>query len=456
MKMKSMIAALSLAASSAFVHMPAHAADQPKYDTGLIPSPHIALPDGNITAMVFLISGSKGWNDKDDQRVSVLTAEGAAVVGIDYPSYMQSLAKDDGDCIYMISDIESLSQQVQRSAGNSAYHPPILAGEGDAGALVLAMIAQSPFATVGEAVVVDPTAVVPLQKELCTPAAKTAAKDGIIYGLTDGPLPAPVTVLETDRITPEGKAHVDALLKDHSDIDVESGDNSDGSLLTDTLVSHIEAAAGNANPLGLPLTELDAKPTMDTMAIIYSGDGGWRDIDMELGQYLQKEGVPTVGLDSLRYFWKKQTPEQTASDLARIMETYRKKWKVKNVVLIGYSFGADVLPSAYDRLTAQQKASVKQISLLALSHSVDYEISISGWLGAQGSFSGGKTVDAVAKIDPKLIQCLYGTDDDDDDACPELKDKGYEVIALPGDHHFDDDYDKVGQTILDGLNKRSM
>ena len=89
MKMKSMIAALSLAACSTFVQAPARAADQPKYDTGLIPAPHIALPDGNISAMVFLISGSKGWNDKDDQRVSVLTAEGAAVVGIDYPSYMK-------------------------------------------------------------------------------------------------------------------------------------------------------------------------------------------------------------------------------------------------------------------------------------------------------------------------------------------------------------------------------
>jgi type IV secretory pathway VirJ component len=56
---------------------------------------------------------------------------------------------NDG-CIYMVSDIEALSQQVQRAAGDSPYHLPIVAGVGEGGALALAIAAQTPDATIGQ------------------------------------------------------------------------------------------------------------------------------------------------------------------------------------------------------------------------------------------------------------------------------------------------------------------
>ncbi len=441
----------SVLAASAHV---SKAAEKPEYDTGLIPSPHIVLPSGSLKSMVFLLSGPDGWAKKDDDRANDLAASGAAVIGIDYKAYIASLAADnDDDCIYMISDIESLSQQVQRRIGDSAYHAPILAGEGPGGALVLAMIAQSPPATIGEAIAIDPTAEIPLTKQLCTPATKQPTPNGFIYALSDDPLPAPVTVVETPDVPADGKANVAAIVAAHPDVKVATGDSGSGDLLLSTLKDHIAAGDVSTNDLGLPLTELNATPKLDTMAVFYSGDGGWRDIDSEIGQYFQTQGIPTVGLDSLRYFWSKKDQATTAKDLARIIETYREKWKVKNVLLVGYSFGADVLPSAYGMLPAADRAAIRQMSLLALTKSVDYEISVTGWFGAEGKFQGGTTLDAVAKIDPKLLQCIYGTDDDDS-VCSQLKTKGIDVIELPGDHHFNDDYDKVSEVILDALRKR--
>lgn len=430
------------------------AEDQNAYDTGLIPSPHIALPSGTLKSMVFLLSGPDGWTKKDDDRVGNLVAAGAAVVGIDYKAYIASMADDsEDDCIYMISDIESLSQQVQRRAGNADYHAPLLAGEGPGGALVLAMIAQSPPATIDEAIAVDPTAEIPLTKQLCTPATKQPTPNGYIYGLTDDLLPASVTVIETPNAPADGKANVAAIVAAHPDVKVTNGDNGNGNLLVATIKDQIAAGDVSTNDLGLPLTELATKPTMDTMAVFYSGDGGWRDIDSEIGGYFQAHGIPTVGLDALRYFWSKKDQATTAKDLARIIEAYRKKWKVKNVLLVGYSFGADVLPSAYDLLPAADKAAIKQMTLLALTKSVDYEISVSGWFGAEGKYQGGTTLDAVAKIDPRLVQCVYGTGDGDA-VCSQLKAKGIDVVELPGDHHFNDDYDKVSEVILDALRKR--
>jgi type IV secretory pathway VirJ component len=432
------------------------AQDSRPYDTGLIPSPHIAVPEGGAKSMVFLLSGPDGWSAADDKRVSDLVAAGAAVVGIDYKAYIASMAKDsEDDCIYMISDIESLSQQVQRRSGDGTYHAPILAGDGAGGALVLAMIAQSPPATIGEAVAVDPTAEIPLVKQLCTPATKQPTPNGYIYGLSDDELPAAVNVIQTPKAPADGKDNVASIAAAHPDVKVTTMDKDDGTLLIETVKESIAAGSSSTNDLGLPLTELNAKPKTDTMAVFLSGDGGWRDIDSEIGAYFQAQGVPTVGLDSLRYFWSKKDQKTVSKDLSRIIETYSKKWKVKNVLLVGYSFGADVIPSAYDILPARDKAAIKQISLLALTKSVDYEISVTGWFGAEGKFQGGTTLDAVAKIDPKLIQCIYGTDDDDS-VCSKLNDKGVDVVEMPGDHHFDDAYDKVGERILDGLSKRSM
>jgi type IV secretory pathway VirJ component len=423
------------------------------YHTGLVPSPHIYLPQGqDLTGMVFLISDAKGWGAGEEAQAKDLVDSGAAVVGIDFPSYMKSLATDDGDCIYMVSDIEDISQQVQRRLGNREYHHPIVAGSREGGALALAMIAQSPFATVGGAIAVDPTEVIPLTKELCTPADKRVTDTGIVYGLTDGGLPAPVTVAFTPEADQAGKAHALSLKQAHSDIVVkETSDNVEDYL--DSWLQNQLSTGKSEGALNLPLTILETKPTLDTVAIIYSGDGGWRDIDSEIGSYLQTQGVPVIGVDSLRYFWTKRTPQETADDMKRIIDTYTSQWGVSNVVLIGYSFGADIIPASYNLLPKAEKRRVKQLSLLALSKEVDFEISVTGWLGMAGAGAGGTTPEEIAKIKSNIVQCIYGTDEDDD-PCLGMKPTGVETVPIEGGHHFDEDYQALGKHILDSLQNR--
>lgn len=443
----------ALIAATLFIPFHVSAQDAKGFETGMIPPDHIMLPDGDVSANVFLISGATGWGEAEQTEADALVEKGAVVVGIDFPKYIEALKADDDECIYMISDIEELAQEIQRKAGVSNYRPPIIAGIGDGAALALAMIAQSPAATIGEAVAVDPVASIPLaDKILCTPATKEKDGDRTIYGLTDGPLPAPVSVVFTPKADAKGRTHVENLVKSHADIDVKDVTDDAQAALAQTLQDRIDAAGNSDNPLGLPLTVLEAKPTMDTMAIIYSGDGGWRDLDKDVGSFLQQDGVPTIGIDSLRYFWSEKKPEEIASDLSRIIETYRKEWKVKNVMLIGYSFGADVLPATFNLLPEKDKSRVVQMSLLSLSNEVSYEISVGGWLGVSGSGTQDPVTD-LEKIDPKIVQCVYGTEDEDA-ACPALKDKGAEVIGIDGGHHFDEDYESLTKRIVASLKKR--
>ncbi|WP_283196272.1 AcvB/VirJ family lysyl-phosphatidylglycerol hydrolase [Rhizobium sp. AN80A] len=427
------------------------------FESGLIPSPRVFLPQGEVKGTVMLISDAAGWGDNEKAEADRLVGQGSVVIGVDFPSYMDSLRKYDASendgCIYLVSDIESLSQQVQRAAGNSPYRLPIIAGIGEGGALALAIASQTPDATIGQTLAIDPLAGIPLTQQLCTPAKKKTVGDRMIYGLSDTALPDPIIAAFTAGADKDGRAHVEELKKAQPDIDIRDSEDDARTTLSNTL-DEVIAASGNAdNPLGLPLTILDAKPAFDTMAIIYSGDGGWRDIDKEVGAALQKQGIPVVGVDSLRYFWSERQPQETADDLGRIIELYRKQWKVKHVLLVGYSFGADVVPAAYSRLKPAAKSAVAQMSLLSLSRQVDYQISVMGWLGAKTDGAGGDPVKDLKAVDPKIVQCVYGKDDDGA-ACPDVKDSGADVIALDGDHHFDENYAELSKTIIDGLKGR--
>lgn len=443
------LAALIAGAAS----LPSFAEDAAKFDTGMIPAPHILFPKEAASGAVVLLSDAGGWTEREDAVARKLSGEKALVIGIDLKAYLAALGRDDGDCVYAVSDIESLSQQVQRAAGSGAYRPPIVAGVGAGGAMALAIAAQSPAATIGRTLAVDPEEGIALTKQLCTPAEKTRKGDRMVYGLTDGALPDPVTVVSSPSASAAGREHVAALAAKHPDVEVQESDEDVYAALSSTLAGYIQQEDEGDNPFGLPLTVLDAKPARDTMAVIYSGDGGWRDIDKEVGNALQQQGVPVVGVDSLRYFWSERQPQATADDLARVITYYGRRWNVRNVLLIGYSFGADILPRTYNLLPSATRARVRQVTLMALSHRADYKISVLGWLGADGEGNAGDPVDDIKAIEPVLVQCIYGTDEEDD-ACPDLKSSGIDVVSIEGGHHFDGDYAALTRRVLDALDRR--
>jgi type IV secretory pathway VirJ component len=96
---------------------------------------------------------------------------------------------------------------------------------------------------------------------------------------------------------------------------------------------------------------------------------------------------------------------------------------------------------------------VPQLTLMALSHQVDYEVSVTGWLGVASAGSAGDPVTDIAKIDSGRVQCIYGTAEGDD-PCPTLKSSGVQSIGIEGGHHFDGDYEALAGRIIEGLKAR--
>src|SRR5206468_354695 len=137
--------------------------------------------------------------------------------------------------------------------------------------------------------------------------------------------------------------------------------------------------------------------TRDVMAVLLSGDGGWAELDKSVAAGLAAAGVPTVGWSSLRYFWSPKTPEQAAADLVRVITRYARAWNKPRVILIGYSFGAEVLPFLVTRLPPEVRNRVTDVVLLGPGLTASFEFHVAEWFGGSKP-TAYRTVPEIEKL----------------------------------------------------------
>nr|WP_244197905.1 AcvB/VirJ family lysyl-phosphatidylglycerol hydrolase [Caballeronia ptereochthonis] len=384
----------------------------------------LTKPAGDMTGFVVLFSDKGGWTPADQQAADALAAKGAMVVGVDTPRYAARLATDKSEksCHNLVGDAENMSHQLERTVQTNHYFSPILVGAGQGAILAERSLGQAPDNTVAGAVSLGPDAQLDARFNPCPPDPTIIHAKG---------LPG---FMERAAMQP-GRAKADALVA--------------------MTAPHLKKAGPvtESDVSDLPLIELRAAQPTDLLAIVISGDGGWRDLDKTMALALQRDGVSVIGIDSLRYFWGEKTPQQTADDLARVIRTYEARWHTSHVALVGYSFGADVMPFAYNRLPDAARAQVSYISLMGFSPAADFQIRVTGWLGMPASDKALKVRPELDRLPPSMVQCIYG-EKEEDTLCPALTKTGIEVVKLPGDHHFGGDYDALARRILAGWRKQ--
>jgi type IV secretory pathway VirJ component len=198
----------------------------------------------------------------------------------------------------------------------------------------------------------------------------------------------------------------------------------------------------------LPLTEVPATgESSNLMAIHLTGDGGWGVTDRGIAESLAARGIPVVALNSLHYFWKQKTVEQTAADFNQILQYYSARWKRNEVIVIGYSFGADVLPFILNRIPGESLEKIKVITYLGLGSQADFQFHLSDW------FTSGKRSTSLAvrpeveKLRGRKMLCFYGTDDGDA-LCRQLDSGLVKAFPLQGGHRFGKGYHPIVDAIL--------
>jgi type IV secretory pathway VirJ component len=429
----------------------------------------IYRPTGPAKSMVIFFSGDGGWNEGVVEMAGYLVDEGAIVAGVDTPHYLDALGGAGDQCVYLAGDVEALGHGLQRQLGLSEYLMPILVGYSSGANVVYATLVQSPPGTFAGGMSLGFCA------DQSYRGARLCPATGLEFTHNEhgDDVFSPAPHLKDKWIAFQGQKDevCNATTADRFTAAMPQSE-----LIRLPLVGHGFSVARNWVPQykaaygtllqqaapppaaapeveDLPLTEVPvppatagAKPVADrpAFALLLTGDGGWAGLDQGVSAELAAKGLPVVGLNTLRYFWSARTPEATTDDIARVLRHYLRTWNKEQVVLVGYSFGADVLPFVVSRLPPDLRSRIESLNLIGLSPNASFEINVAGWL--PGSSSGDRpVVPELAKDRGLLTRCFYG-EGESDTACPGLADA--EALRVGTGHHLGGRYGEIADDIL--------
>jgi type IV secretory pathway VirJ component len=157
-----------------------------------------------------------------------------------------------------------------------------------------------------------------------------------------------------------------------------------------------------------------------------------------------------VGLNSLQYFWTPRNPSVAGADLERVIRRYLTTWKKEEVILIGYSFGADVLPFMAAELPTDLRNRIKLVALLGPGRMANFEFHLTNWLGKTSKTNSHPVLPAVRKLQGTETLCFFGADEKES-LCKEIDPSLATPIELKGGHHFGGDYKKIADTIRQAI-----
>ena len=423
--------------------------------------------------VVLLLSGDAGWDAGLGTLAQHLADQGVLVAGIDLRRYREALEKADEACVSPGSDLENLSHYLQSKLAVKKYLEPILAGYAAGGTLVYATLVEAPEGLFKGALSIGFSPELDLRKALCDNPAMTSRvlldAHGAVQGVTVSAatrLPATWLVLLGAAQSPAAAGSAAAVRAFVSAVpgaelvNLPAGADDpaaaswmpafDAAVARLAVVHEDTKQALPSAVADLPLILMPALPAGDGrwFGVFLTGDGGWVGLDKGVSAELAKHDIPIIGWDSLKYFWKRRTPEGGARDLDRVLRYYSQAWHRSRVLLIGYSQGADTMPFMLNRLPAATHQLVGYTALLGISDNALWEFHVATWLGTPAK--GMPTAPELAHWTGGPYLCIYGESDADAACAAETGQDGVS-LKLSGGHHFGGGYDRIAEEILSRL-----
>ena len=193
------------------------------------------------------------------------------------------------------------------------------------------------------------------------------------------------------------------------------------------------AASGAAE---LPLKSWQGNDKMPLVLYI-SGDGGLNSFTSDFCKGVNQQGYTVTAINSKSYFWNKKTPEQVGTELTTYLEGVFKGRQNQQLLIIGYSFGADVTPFILNRLGHTVRPHLLRTLLMAPSPTTDFVIRVADMWGSAKK----RSMDVVAEINratgQRIVAILPG--DDKDFPVSSVKLGSFKAVVLKGGHHFGGD-----------------
>lgn len=183
-----------------------------------------------------------------------------------------------------------------------------------------------------------------------------------------------------------------------------------------------------------------------------SGDAGFNTFSKSLGDHLQDLGYDVFALDTKTYFWNKKTPEKTSQDIEEFIRRQLEGRKNKHVIIVGYSFGADVTPFVYNRFSEEMKKNIQKVFIIGPSKSNDFKIHLEEYFGQyiKGSFPVVPEINKMVNAPVQLVLSDFEFAN-----FPYRKitlGKNYQMTHIAGNHHYGGNTKMLAQYISDHSN----
>lgn len=183
--------------------------------------------------------------------------------------------------------------------------------------------------------------------------------------------------------------------------------------------------------------------------VMLSGDMGDRvGMTPKVAARLHARGYAIVTVNSLSFFAPGRTAAETSALIAGAMRRAMALGKTGHVVLIGQSFGADMLHAGLAAMPVAARAHVRAVVLVVPGHDIIFRAS-------PIELAGLETPDALAlptasRLTWVPVTCIRGVREDNS-LCPEMDMPNLRKVDLPGGHRLNGDDAALTAAILPAI-----
>lgn len=445
-----------------FLAMPAYAqSKQTSY--GMFGALHVSRPAAQASDVVLLLSDRDGWTARQSTLADALATQGALVVGIDLPVYLKRLAAIGDKCSYPAGHFEELAHWFERHEGISDYHYPLVIGDGSGASFAYAMVTQAPAGTFSGLITLGWDQDMRLSESICAGDAGSATDQDGNTGYRIAPvaalplrwLPRPFAPQARNPGLAQWVSNLWRISAFALPLIAQSAPAADlGAAYAGWNAREKSDQASLPGDIAdLPITAVEpSSNASDRVAIILTGDGGWAGLDKGVAEALAADGMRVAGFSTLKFFWERRSPEQATDAVARVLTHYAQRSPTTRFTVVGYSFGASLVPVLINRLPATLIARIDAGVMISPDPEAVFEIKIGDWFGGAHHDGGIPVMPEILRSEVPIL-CIHGVDESDS-FCGSTQTPKLHVLSLPGGHHFDGDYKALGDLIVAAIPKR--
>ncbi|WP_240334159.1 virulence factor [Sphingobium estronivorans] len=221
------------------------------------------------------------------------------------------------------------------------------------------------------------------------------------------------------------------------------------------LIALLAGAAAYCRHLGYPagplftLVSAPASNRDGTVAIFLSGDMGFNaGMGPVIAGHMAQGGLPVVGVNSLTAFARRRTLAETGALVEQAVRRALAQPGARRLVLVGQSFGANMLLAGVERLPPALRSRVAMVALIVPADTMLFRATPGGVFDFTDD---GPARPAARRLDWAPVLCIHGVEESGS-LCPGWHQSNVHVVALPGGHFLRDDSALVAATVLRAAN----